>query len=217
MPVATFKKDLEPEDLSGELVDHGRLKLLDILGSGAYGQVYKALDFTSPSRNPTYFAVKCMRKPARSHSRLAKLQKREISTHIQLSSHPNIVTFHRTFADKVRKESYVFVVMDLCEGGDLFATIVEQRVFQYRDDLVKAIFVQLIDALHCCHQAGIFHRDIKPENYLVSKDGSTVYLADFGLSTKDAITDCHGIGSSYYMSPGELFHSPSSCKFSSAA
>ncbi|KAJ7180213.1 serine/threonine protein kinase, negative regulator of sexual conjugation and meiosis [Mycena crocata] len=197
-------------DFLGETIDNGRLKLIDRLGSGAYGMVYKALDTASPVDSPVYYAVKCLQKQ-RVGTREGVFQARELKLHKMVSSHPNIVTMHRHFSEG----NHIFVVLDFCPGGDLFVAITEQRRFHRNTALVKQAFVQILDAVQYCHgKHQIFHRDLKPENILC--DGDTVLLADFGLSTQSGICSDFGLGSPYYMSPeainAEQVKIPYSCR-----
>jgi len=183
-------------DFTGHVLDRGRFRLLESLGAGAYGKVHRALDIASAS-SQTFYAVKCLNKPEPgSHTDV--LQQREFALHKLVSGHPNIVTFHEFFSDGL----YVYVVLDLCLGGDLFAAITEKHLFHNNGRLIKRAFIQLVDAVQYCHDLGVFHRDIKPENVLCSADGADVRLADFGLSIKSPVCQDFGCGSSYYMSPG---------------
>lgn len=184
-------------DLNGQFIDKGRLKLLESLGSGAYGKVYRALDVTSPRNKQVFYAVKCLLKPERG-SHQEEYQEREFTLHKMVCDHPNIVTFHRVIYD----EKYVYVVLDFCPGGDLFTAITETQIFHNNVQLVKDSFIQLIDAVRYCHQNSVFHRDIKPENVLCTKRGTDIRLADFGLSIQAHVSKDFGCGSSYYMSPG---------------
>jgi serine/threonine protein kinase len=133
------------------------------------------------------------------------LQKREFEHHKLASGHPNIVTFHRCFSDG----HFVYVVLDFCNGGDLFSAITEKRLFHGNERLIKSVFVQLIDAVAHCHKVGVYHRDIKPENVLCLDDGNDIRLSDFGLSITSPYSIEFGCGSAHYMSPGKPLSSVS--------
>lgn len=152
-------------DFTGMQLNNGRYFMMEKLGSGAYGKVYRALDTTVPlNREPRHRAIKCLvRYPEGSDK--DKLQKREIAIHQRVSGHPNIVTFHGWFED----HSYVYVVMGLYEGGDLFGAITEKRLYDGDPEKIKATFVQILEAVQHCHSLGIYHRDVKPENIICSE------------------------------------------------
>ncbi|KAI0677716.1 Pkinase-domain-containing protein [Trametes maxima] len=172
------------------------LRLVKQLGNGAYGVVYLAEDLSPRPKGPRYYAVKCLLKHERGSS-LQKQQHREIMHHRALSGHPNVVTLHAV----IEEEFYIFLVLDLCEGGDLFNAIMDRGAFAGNTEAVRRTFLQIVDAVEACHNKRVYHRDLKPENILCSKDDQTVYLADFGLSTKNRLSTNFGCGSSFYMSP----------------
>ncbi|KAI0758210.1 Pkinase-domain-containing protein [Fomes fomentarius] len=171
------------------------LRLLEKIGSGAYGVVYLAEDVSFNPQGPSHYAVKCLlRHP--SDSDFAYYQQREFDNHTLVSDLPNVVSLHAI----IEEEFYTFVVLDLCPGGDLFTAIME-GTYMHNTSAIKHTFLQIIDALEACHEKGVYHRDLKPENILCSADGSQVFLADFGLSTRSRRSPEFGCGSSSYKSP----------------
>ncbi|KAI0774682.1 Pkinase-domain-containing protein [Trametes elegans] len=182
----------------GFTISHGcfHLRLLEQLGNGAYGVVYRAEDLAPRPHGARYYAVKCLLRHERG-SALARQQQREIAHHRALSGHPNVVTLHAV----IEEEFYTFIVLDLCEGGDLFNAIMERSAFTNDTETVRRTFLQIVDAVAAAHSKGIYHRDLKPENILCSADDQEVYIADFGLSTRSKLSTNFGCGSSFYMSP----------------
>ena len=188
----SYSKTARPEDRIGWVLGNW-LKLTAIQGLGAYGTVYSAVDI----RTSTPLAVKAL--PKAQDPRQHQFQRREIELHHAASQHPHVVSLYRI----METDDTVFVVLELCSGGDLFSNITERRIYQDNEPLTKQAFVQICDAVEFCHRIGIYHRDLKPENILVSSTGMDVKLADFGLATRDHTSDDFGCGSTFYMSPGE--------------
>lgn len=192
-----------PSKLAGQAIDAGRLRLEKVLGEGAYGVVYRAVEQhsvgSSSKQAPTQYAVKVLVK-ADGSSAEGKLQSREIVAHKITSEHPNVLTLH----DVLEDDHFMYLVLDYCPGGDLYSAIVERRSFCQNDALVKSVFVQILDAVQSCHEKGIYHRDLKPDNIFVNGDDSKVFVGDFGLATDVEMSSNFGCGSSYYLSPGML-------------
>jgi serine/threonine protein kinase len=193
-------------DLTGRVINNGQYQLVRMLGSGTYGVVYGAHDIAtvtspypfSPKTSPRRYAIKVLRKESLSSSAAMRVR-REVAAHRRMSDHPNVVSMHDAFEDR----DYVYIVLDYCPGGDLFGKIADEKLYFRKDELVKSVFLQILDAVEACHKHGIYHRDLKPENILTTKDGSKIYLTDFGLATGSKVSQTFGCGSSYYMSPGK--------------
>ncbi|XP_072294192.1 serine/threonine-protein kinase Nek1 [Eucyclogobius newberryi] len=114
-------------------------------------------------------------------------------------SHPNIVKYKESFEEG----GCLHIVMDYCEGGDLFKRINSQKGVLFSEAQIIDWFVQICLALKHIHDRKILHRDIKSQNIFLTKDG-TVQLGDFGIarvlnSTVELARTC--IGTPYYLSP----------------
>jgi serine/threonine protein kinase len=183
--------------LAGKYVDGGALYLVEILGSGGFGVVYRAVSMQESDKQ---FAVKVVARRFRQSKQDEQLQ--ELDFHARVSEHPNVVTFHRSFSDA----NHLYFVFDACLGGDLFSAVCERAVYYNNDRLTKKAFIQLLDAVAFCHTKGIYHRDLKPENVLCAANGSRLYLTDFGLATDEITSSSFRCGSALYMSPGTSSH-----------
>jgi calcium-dependent protein kinase len=103
---------------------------------------------------------------------------REIQIMHHLSGQPNVVQIKDTYEDPM----FVHLVMELCEGGELFDRIVERG--QYSEKEAANLIKNIIGVVEYCHSLGVMHRDLKPENFLFDKPGDDAKLktTDFGLS-----------------------------------
>ncbi|KAK7055978.1 protein serine threonine kinase [Favolaschia claudopus] len=200
-------------NMTGSLVDGGSLRLIQHIGTGAFGAVYMGQENSSSSSpsssTPSLFAVKCLIHH-RPDSPAAKLQAREFDLHERASGHENIVSFHRTFCDP----GFVYFVMEYVEGTDMYAAMLD-GVYHRETALIKNTFAGLVDALIFCHSQGVYHRDLKPENVLVDANGGNPRLTDFGLATDRAVCTDMGCGSGSYMAP-EIFSSSGSTYYLAA-
>uniref|UniRef100_J3MUV8 non-specific serine/threonine protein kinase n=1 Tax=Oryza brachyantha TaxID=4533 RepID=J3MUV8_ORYBR len=119
-----------------------------------------------------------------------------------MPSHPNIVSLRAAYED----EDNVHLVMELCEGGELFDRIVARG--HYSERAAANIFRTIVDVVQLCHSNGVIHRDLKPENFLFANksEDSPLKVIDFGLSVffkpGDRFTEV--VGSAYYMAPEVL-------------
>ena len=184
--------------LLGQTIDNGALRIEAILGAGSFGVVYRAVDTVAGVQ----YAVKRVEKEGNEY-----YQTRERQLHARVSSHPHVLTFHR----EINEGHHAFYVYDLC-AGDLYS-VIRKVVFFREDELIKRVFVQIIDALEYCHKRDVYHRDLKPENILVSAQSGDidVFVADFGLATSSKMT-VSSCGTPCFMSPGmysSAFSTPS--------
>lgn len=123
---------------SPRFIDNGDIELISIIGTGAYGVVYLAID--SRYGTPAYRAVKCLRRNGLD-SRQRHFQRREIALHRLASAHPSIITMDRL----IEEGDYLYVVMDYGEEGDLFAMITDrQRVREFPSELGLELMVSSI-------------------------------------------------------------------------
>ncbi|CAH2070697.1 unnamed protein product [Thlaspi arvense] len=127
---------------------------------------------------------------------------REIQIMHHLSEHPNVVRIKGTYEDSV----FVHIVMEVCEGGELFDRIVSKGHFSEREaaKLIKTI----LGVVEACHSLGVMHRDLKPENFLFDSpnDDAKLKATDFGLSVfyKPGQYLYDVVGSPYYVAPEVL-------------
>lgn len=113
--------------------------------------------------------------------------------------HPNIVSYVDSFEERGR----LFIVMDFCDGGDLFGRINKQKGRRFPEDQIVDWAVQLCLALKHVHDRKILHRDLKTQNIFLNKNGM-IRLGDFGIAkvlkhTRDFTKTA--IGTPYYLSP----------------
>ncbi|KAI9486791.1 MAG: kinase-like domain-containing protein [Benjaminiella poitrasii] len=167
-------------------IDNNSIQLVSILGIGAYGIVYLGYN----KLNSCYYAVKLL-----THINVSC---REAEIHAYLSGHPNILKF-----EKVVQEPQVgsFLVLEYMPKGDLFVAITKNKGgIVGNNELIRHIFLQIIDAVQFCHQNNISHHDLKPENIMLGEH-LEIKLADFGLATMNAVSTEFGCGSTFYFSP----------------
>lgn len=150
----------------------GRYEIQSVLGQGGMGTVYAARD---PDLDRTV-AIKVLRDHRGGDSARKRLL-REARAMARLS-HPNVITVHEVASD----HGTDFIVMALIEGESLEGWLSRGRA--WRD--IVAVFGACGRGLAAAHDAGLIHRDFKPANVLISGDGNTVVVTDFGLARSGA-------------------------------
>jgi calcium-dependent protein kinase len=171
--------------------------LIETLGEGSFGKVYKVKQRTT---NMTY-AMKLVKK----HQNIQSGQKNFLNEIYILRKldHPNILNIFEYFSN----EKYWFFVMEYCRGGDLYEKICEMK---YYDEATAAnIIKQLLSCVSYLNQLGIAHRDLKPENMMVNMKNEKeieIKLIDFGTATyvKKGKKLSLKVGSPFYVAPEVL-------------
>jgi eukaryotic-like serine/threonine-protein kinase len=152
----------------------GRYTLQDTLGEGAMGVVYRAHD---PQLDRTV-ALKTFRKPAcgsAAASMAAALRLRNEAQAAARLSHPGIVAVYEYGEDGDQS----FIVMEYVRGTPLLTGLAQPLPLPIDD--VLCLVVQLLVALQCAHEQGVWHRDIKPANLMVTPEGR-LKITDFGIA-----------------------------------
>jgi serine/threonine protein kinase len=180
---------------SEKLVNLGRYEILEELGRGAMGVVYKAHD---PLLNRVV-AIKTMSPDAAENEELRSRLEREAVLAAKLR-HPNIVTVF----DVGEEGGIPFMAMEFLEGIDL-KHIPTQNIPLYPSEK-WGVLRQVCLGLHHAHKEGVIHRDIKPGNIRILRDG-TVKIMDFGIArfaTSQLTQAGMVLGSANYMSPEQV-------------
>ncbi|KAI4298434.1 hypothetical protein L6164_031995 [Bauhinia variegata] len=180
-----------------------RLEVGEEVGRGHFGYTCSAR-FKKGERKGQQVAVKVIPKAKMTTAIAIEDARREVTILRALTGHKNLVEFYDAFED----QDNVYIVMELCEGGELLDRILS-RGGKYSEDDAKAVMVQILNVVAFCHLQGVVHRDLKPENFLYcSKDeNSQLKAIDFGLSDfvkpDERLNDI--VGSAYYVAP-EVLH-----------
>ncbi|KAL6642410.1 hypothetical protein ACP70R_020591 [Stipagrostis hirtigluma subsp. patula] len=128
--------------------------------------------------------------------------RREVSIMRALPAHANVVRLREAFEDA----DAVHLVMEVCEGGELFDRIVARG--HYTERAAAAVMRTIMEVVQHCHKNGVMHRDLKPENFLYANasENSPLKVIDFGLSVcfKPGERFSEIVGSPYYMAPEVL-------------
>jgi eukaryotic-like serine/threonine-protein kinase len=180
----------------GQTISH--YKILEKLGEGGMGVVYKAQDMTLNRPVALKFLPTHVSGSDQDRSRF--VQEAQAAAAL---NHPNICTIHgieeHQSADGQKK---MFIVMEFVDGQSL-----QEKKRGLSQKQAIDISIQVAEGLAAAHEKGIIHRDIKPENIMIRKDG-IVQIMDFGLAklrgasrlTKEGST----VGTMGYMSPEQV-------------
>jgi serine/threonine protein kinase len=195
----TYSPGSVPPSLEELVKQFPQLEILELLGQGGMGIVYKARQ----SRLDRFVALKILPSEASNDLAFAERFAREARAMAKLG-HPSIVTVY----DFGESNGRFYLLMEFVDGVNLRQLLREGRL---KPEGALKIVPQICAALQYAHDQGVIHRDIKPENILLDKNGH-VKIADFGLAkllgpkaTDSALTGSQQImGTPHYMAPEQM-------------
>lgn len=174
----------------------GRYRLVELMGRGGMGEVWRAHDTETNNR---VVAIKVLPSHLAADETYARRFRREADAAARLNN-PHIVPIH----NYGEIDGRLYVDMRLIEGRDLQEVLAAGPL-----DPARAVRIveQVAKALHAAHKIGLVHRDVKPSNILVDED-DFAYLIDFGIARatdETALTSTGAvIGTYHYMAPERL-------------
>ncbi|MFC1533415.1 CHASE2 domain-containing protein [Thermodesulfobacteriota bacterium] len=177
----------------------GRYEVVDELGRGAMGVVYKGED---PKIHRTV-AIKTVKLSDFDEDILDEMKERFFreAESAGLLTHPNIVTIY----DAGEEHDLAYIAMEFLNGKDLEEYTKKGHLFPLRETL--SVTAQVADALDFAHGKGIVHRDIKPANIMQIEETQEIKVTDFGIAriTSSSKTKTGVImGTPSYMSPEQV-------------
>ncbi len=200
-----FGTSSHPGDIGATLVDMdtrptlGRYEVMEELGRGAMGVVYKGVD---PKIHRTV-AIKTVRLTDFDPDVAEEMKSRFFreAESAGLLNHPNIVTIY----DVGEEHDLAYIAMEFLKGKPLEEYVSKDKLLPLRDVLL--IVSKVADALDYAHSKGVIHRDIKPANIMLLDEGMEVKVTDFGIariSSSSKTKTGMVLGTPSYMSPEQI-------------
>lgn len=188
---------LDDIDLNSLSDPSGIFELVEVVGSGTYGQVYKGRH----TRTGQLAAIKIMDVTEEEEEEI-KLEINVLKNH---SHHRNIATYYGAFIHKSPpgQDDKLWLVMEYCGAGSVTDLVKSTKTLSLREEWIAYICREITRGLSHLHASKIIHRDIKGQNVLLT-DNAEVKLVDFGVSARlDKTIGRRNtfIGTPYWMSP----------------
>lgn len=177
------------DDASLEGITFNSFDILECLGSGTFGKVFKV----RLKQNNNIYAMKIINKKYLIKNQQLRYAVTECNV-LKQAKHPFIITLHYAF----QTPDHLYMILDYCPGGDLSYHIVRNL---FEEDEARFFIAELILAIEHLHDMNVIYRDLKPENILIDSEGH-IRLADFGLA-KENVSD-NKIAQSFCGSPAYL-------------
>ena len=182
-----------PGEADVEGTPFGRYRLVELLGRGGMGEVWRALDTATNNRT---VAIKLLPPHLAQDDTFVQRFRREADAAARLSN-PHIIPIH----NYGEIDGRLYVDMRLVEGRDLQEVLADGPLPPAR---TVEIVGQVAKALQAAHQVGLVHRDVKPSNILLDRD-DFAYLIDFGIADDVTATKLTNtgvlVGTLAYMAP----------------
>ncbi len=189
---------LHPSKEVDSLGQIGSYEVLDLLGQGAMGIVYKAFDATLHR----IVAIKVMEPRLATSERARRRFLREARAAAAIN-HPNVVTIHAVG----EQEGVPYLVMEYICGQSLRERLRAEKTL--RPAAILRIGLQITEGLAAAHEHGVIHRDIKPANIMLENSVERAKITDFGLARAamdqtDMTSVDQIVGTPAYMSPEQI-------------
>ena len=195
-PLFTETLETTPQELTTGSLFAGRYQIIEELGHGGMGRVYRALD----KKLNEEVALKLVRPEIAADRSTLERFHNELKLARKIS-HPHVGRKYELMEDK----GFHFITMEYVPGQDLRALI--RQTGQLTVGKAIAIGKEICEGLTEAHKQGIVHRDLKPSNIIIDRAGST-RIIDFGIARSLAVKSRTGagvmIGTPEYMSPEQV-------------
>ncbi|CAI2356357.1 unnamed protein product [Caenorhabditis sp. 36 PRJEB53466] len=190
---------LDEIDLNSLRDPAGIFELIEVVGNGTYGQVYKGRHV----KTAQLAAIKIMNINEEEEDEI-KLEINMLKKH---SHHRNVATYYGAFIKKLPsstgKHDQLWLVMEFCGSGSVTDLVKNTKGQSLKEEWIAYICREILRGLYHLHQSKVIHRDIKGQNVLLT-DSAEVKLVDFGVSAQlDKTVGRRNtfIGTPYWMAP----------------
>jgi eukaryotic-like serine/threonine-protein kinase len=184
----------------------GRYKIIDLVGSGGTGEVYRATDQALGGT----VALKTLKHAVAKHPVLLERFRREAQNALRVT-HPNVCRIRDIGIHEKGGQKRFFLTMELLEGESL-AVAIAKRAAPYATAEALPILTQIADGLQAAHDSSVVHRDLKPGNVMLlpsarPREAPRAVITDFGLAISEeqislGLTESSElIGTPEYMAP----------------
>nr|QWX94530.1 TRAF2 and NCk interacting kinase-like protein [Platynereis dumerilii] len=197
MAATSVNVSLDEIDLSSLRDPAGIFDLIEVVGNGTYGQVYKGRH----TKTGQLAAIKVMNVTEEEEEEI----KLEINVLKKFSNHRNIATYYGAFIKKgpPGKDDQLWLVMEFCGAGSVTDLVKATKGNSLKEEWIAYICREILRGLYHLHANRVIHRDIKGQNVLLT-DNAEVKLVDFGVSAQlDKTIGRRNtfIGTPYWMAP----------------